>query len=296
MPPCLRLALAAAAALVSCPAPALDASPWTAEPAPFAIERSAVHPLTSAQGRHYALYVKLPPGYERAENLLRRYPVVYLTDGPYTFQVASGVTRVPFSQELFEEFILVGLSWAEGEAPADSRRRDLTPTIAADKPGSGGAADYLAFLRDVAVPWVEREYRADPARRTLAGQSYGGLFGLWVALTEPTLFRNYVLSSASLWYDHRTLFALERGVAAQRRDLAANLYFVIGSRERPGQCGHADCEVDMVADQAAMVRALQSRGYPHLRVQAKVVPGAYHETTFPVGLLWALQELFTRRR
>lgn len=117
-----------------------------------------------------------------------------------------------------------------------------------------------------------------------------------MAFTEPQLFQNYVLTSASLWYDRRTLFALERDYAARHKDLAANLFFAVGGREKPGQCGHDECEVDMVADQAAMVKALQSRRYPQLRVQAQVVPGAYHETTFPVGLLWAMQNLFMPRR
>lgn len=266
-------------------------------PPAFAIERSAVHTLTAPDSqRRYELYVKLPPGYDKPENLLRRYPVLWLNDGPYTFQVASGVSRVPFSQQLFEEFILVGVSYAQGELPADSRRRDMTPTVDADKPGSGGARAYLAFLRDIAVPFVERTYRVDPSRRTLAGQSYGALFGLWVALTEPELFQNYVLTSTSLWYDRRTLFALERDYAARHSDLPVQLFFAVGARERPGQCGHTECEIDMVADQAAMVQRLRSRGYAHLRVQAQVVPGTYHETTFPTGLLWAMQSLYMPRR
>jgi predicted alpha/beta superfamily hydrolase len=275
---------------ISLSAPADYASPA------FEIERSAVHALTaSASQRHYDLYVKLPPGYDKPENLLRRYPVLWLNDGPYTFQVASGVSRVPFSQQLFEEFILVGVSYAHGETPADSRRRDLTPTADPGKPGSGGARAYLDFLRDDALPFVERHYRADPARRTLAGQSYGGLFGLWVAFTEPSLFQNYVLTSASLWYDHRAMFALERDYAARHKDLPAQIFFAVGAREKPGQCGHSECEIDMVADQTAMVQRLRSRAYPHLRVQAQEVAGGFHETTFPVGLLWAMQSLYLRR-
>lgn len=152
---------------------------YAGAPPAFEVERSAVHTLTATNSqRRYELYVKLPPGYDAPENLLRRYPVLWLNDGPYTFQVASGVSRVPFSQQLFEEFILVGVSYAQGEMPADSRRRDLTPTAVARYPGSGGARAYLDFLRAQAIPFVERTYRVDPARRTLAGQSYGGLFGL----------------------------------------------------------------------------------------------------------------------
>ncbi len=48
------------------------------------------------------------------------------------------------------------------------------------------------------MPLVEKIYRIDAQRRTLAGQSCGGLFGLWVMLNEPELFQNYILTSTSL--------------------------------------------------------------------------------------------------
>ena len=141
------------------------------------IENSAVHRIASAVlGRSYEVYVKLPPGYDKPENAQRRYPVVYLNDGPYAFQAASGVTRVTFSQHRFEEFVIVGIGYAVGEVPMDSRRRDYTPVVDPSKPGAtGGAAAYLGFLKGEVLPFVERTYRIDPARRTLAGQSYGGL-------------------------------------------------------------------------------------------------------------------------
>lgn len=277
-------------------APPADSAP------PFQIERSHVLPLASRTlGRSYELYVKLPPGYDRPENAQRKYPVLYLTDGPYTFQVASGGTRVPFTHGTFEEFILVGLSYAQGEDPAQSRERDLTPFVdTRNKPyPTGGAQAYLDFLEREAMPLAETSYRIDPAQRTLVGQSYGALFGLWVLFTEPHLFRNYVLTSTSLWYNRRAMFPLEAKFAAQHRDLDANVYFAIGANEHPAPCGRTAGECsndDMVADQAAMVKALRSRRYPHLKVHAKVVEGAYHTTTFPVGLLWALQDLFLTHR
>ena len=272
--------------------PAADTAP------PFQIERSHVHTLASRTlGRTYDIYVKLPPGYDKPENAQRKYPAIYLTDGPYTFQVASGVTRVPFSQGTFDEFILVGLSYAQGEDSAQSRERDLTPFAdVRNKPyPTGGAAAYLDFLEHEAMPLAETAYRIDPAQRTLAGQSYGGLFGLWVLFTEPHLFRNYVLTSASLWYNRRAMFPLETKFAAQHRDLNANVYFAIGANEHPAPCGRLARECsndDMVGDQAAMVKALRSRHYRNLKVHAKIVEGAYHTTTFPVGLLWAMQDLF----
>jgi len=271
-------------------------------PPPFQVEHSAVLTIASATlKRSYELYVKLPPGYDKPENAQRRYPVLYLNDGPYTFQVASGVTRVPFNHGTFEEFVLVGVSYALGEDAVTSRERDLTPLVdIRGKPhATGGAPEYLRFLKDEAMPLVETTYRIDPNRRTLAGQSFGGLFGIWVLFNQPELFQNYILTSASLWYDQRAMFDAEAAYAKAHADLKANLYMAIGSTEHPGGCGDAPAQcptVDMVAQQAAMLKRLGARRYKNLKLHGKVVDGAFHTTTFPVGLLWALQDLYLARK
>lgn len=293
---CLSLALGV---------PAFAAAPQgaTVPAPPFQVERSAVHTLASPMlKRSYDLYVKLPPGYDKPENADRAYPVLYLTDGPYTFQVASGVTRVPFNHDTFEEFILVGLSYANGEEPVISRERDLTPLvdIRSKSHATGGARAYLDFLKSEAMPLVEKTYRIDPHRRSLAGQSFGGLFGIWVMFNEPELFQNYILTSASLWYNKRAMFDAEAAYAAKHSDLKANLYMAIGSTEYPGGCGAAVSQCpdtsNMIADQAAMLKRLAAHKYKSLHLHSKVIDGAFHTTTFPIGLLWALQDLFLVRK
>lgn len=273
-----------------------DSARSTPMTAGFVIENSAVLPIRSATlGREYEIFVKTPPGYNRPENKGRRYPVIYLTDGPYTFQVASGLSRVPFSQERFREFIIVGLSWAKGEAPAESRERDLTPWRTADGgDGAGGAPGYWAFLRDEAMPLVEGKYRVDASHRTLAGQSYGALFGLWVALTEPEHFQNYILTSPSAWFADHKIFETEASYAAQRNDLKARIYLAIGSREHPGAGGCPGCKRDMVGDQDRLARTLRARGYPNLQLRAEVIEDSYHETTFPIGLMKGMQWLYLK--
>lgn len=256
----------------------------------FEVERSAVHTIASkGLGRTYQIYVKLPPSYAEEPN--RRYPVLYLTDGPYTFQVASGVTRVPYNHQRLEEAILVGISYGSGEDPADSRRRDMTPWPDRKAPeSSGGAAAYLAFFKDEVMPLIEDRYRADAERRVLVGQSYGALFGAWVALNEPQLFSAYVLSSPSLWYAKRAMFKAEADYAKSNQDLKARIFMATGEKERASGPG----EADMVADQAAFAQAMNDRGYPGLELRSEVIAGSYHETTFPTALTHALQWLYLR--
>lgn len=296
----LALSMAALAPLGGCTQREAAAAPETRAEAratptvapPFQVERSAVHSLPSERlGRTYQIYVKTPPGYDRPENAGRRYPAVYLTDGPYAFQVASGVTRVPFNQGKLEELILVGLSYAEGEDAMDSRGRDYTPYVNSARAfRTGEAAAYLQHIESEVFPMVEGRYHIDPARRTLSGQSFGGLFGLWTALTRPELFSSYLLTSPSIWWVEPSLLETEAVYAAQHDDLKARIYLAVGSLERPGGC--RTCKADMVGDQEALVRRLRARDYPGLRIRSDVIPGTIHEMTYPVGLVHGLQWLF----
>lgn len=270
-------------------------TPGAPQPGPFAIENSAVIPIRAkTSGRDYEIFVKTPPGYDKPQNAGRRYPVIYLTDGPYTFQVASGISRVPFSQGRFDEFVIVGLSWAKGDAPADSRRRDLTPWRDPEIKGeTGGGPAHFAFLKDEVMPLVEGRYRIDPANRTLSGQSYGGVFGLWVLFHAPETFQNYILTSPSVWLAGKQALKDEATYATSHKDLKADVYLAVGSREHPGpQC--SDCERDMVGDQALLATTLRSRNYPGLRVRADVVEDSFHETTFPIGLMRGMQRLYLK--
>lgn len=297
---CGRAVLAAALIfLASCGqqgAPIAAPAPPDGQAPAFEIERSAVHTVRStALNRTYDVYVKTPPGYDAPENAGRRYPVIYLNDGPYTFQVASGVTRVPFNQGRLNEFILVGVSYAKGEDPAESRSRDLTPWVdpQTGQP-TGGAAAYLNFLKTEVMPLAEGRYRIDPSKRALSGQSYGGLFGLWVALTEPDLFADYILTSPSIWFARRAIFETEAAFAANHKDLKARIYLATGAFERPGAEGCRGCRTDMVADQQRLAKALEARNYPNLQIRSDVIAGTYHETTYPVGLIHGMQWFYLK--
>lgn len=263
---------------------------------PVTVENSERHVVTAPQigGRTYDILVRLPPRYDAAENAGRRYPVLYLTDGGYTFFTAAGTVRLPFNQNRLDHAILVGLPTANNEDGMVSRRRDLTPW---DQPGSpspgGGAAAYLEFIRQQVFPLIEGRYRADPARRILVGQSYGGLFGLWAALTEPGLFSGYLLTSPSLWYNKRALFDLEARIGPTLKDLPGRIYFATGGLERPGGC--PTCTTDMVAQMNEMTRRLRARRWPGLTVRADTIAGTIHETTFPVGLVHGLMWLLPPR-
>ena len=248
---------------------------------------SVVHEIRSDRlGRAYDLYVRTPPEYASEANALRRYPVIYINDAHYTFQTGAGVTLSPMRHGGLEPAILVAISYAEGEGGADSRGRDLTPVPNPDRPDkSGGARAYLTFIKDEVIPFVEATYRTDPARRTLTGQSYGGLFGAFALFEEPGLFADYILTSASLWYGEGVMFDIEAEFARTHRALPARVYFAIGETETPSSNSG---RYDMVGDQKRFADQLRSRNYDGLTVRDEVVEGGTHLTTFPIGLLRGL--------
>ncbi len=271
------------------------------------------YPLTNTEviripaktlGRDYEYVVTLPFGY--TSDPARKYPVLMYTDVPQSVNLITGMHRRLRSGERgLQDAILVGLGYAVGDTGEYSRRRDYTPTphgdidAASDMPGRavayGEAEPYRQHLKDEVFPELERRYRIDPEQRIYLGHSYGGLFGTHVLLTDPAMFRKYVLISPSLWYGRRLLIARERGYAMRHKDMPAQVYFMIGGDETvpdPDTEPHSASRMAMVEDMDEMVRNLSARGYPGLSVQQKVFPGEDHGSVYvPAvreGLEWAL--------
>lgn len=251
-----------------------------------------------ASGRDYDIEVTLPSDYEASA--ARRYPVLYYADGGHLGATANCLAKEPRRLEalklikllhrqgrLAEEPILIGLSYAKGEGFAGSRARDYTPV--ADKPGYGGAAAYQAYLAKTVIPYVEAHYRADPARRLYWGHSYGGLLGARIVLTQPGLFRSYILGSPSLWFADHAIFGLADDYAKANSDLKANVLIYVGgeeiSRYDPARRGSTR---DMVSDVRTFEARLKALGYAGLSVHSLVVPGKNHRTTIPPGFTWAI--------
>ena len=256
----------------------------------FEIPRTITHTIDSkVLGRSYDIYVKLPLGYDKKKNAQQSYPVIYLNDGPYTFQVASGVTRLPIAAKKMTPVILVGISFAKGEKPRLSRTLDLTPVVDKQWKGkTGGGLNYLSFIETEVIPLIEKTYRADSSQRTLSGQSFGGSFGVLALFSKPQLFKNYVLTSPSIWFGHPYLFELEEQFAKENTDLNANIYFATGQFEQK-QYGKYN---DMVTQQNELVAKLRSRKYSNLNIRAEIIEGAHHETTFPIAFTKGIQWLY----
>lgn len=236
--------------------------------------------------RKYDLYVKLPNDYFRDENRSKRYPVLYLNDGPYTFKVAAGVTH--FSS--MDKAIVVGISFAHGENGQFSRVRDLTPEEDKSwkKYETGGAPKYLKFIEGEVFSFIEKKYRTDVSKRILSGHSLGGSFGAWVLVTKPELFSGYILTSPSLWFKDDLIFELEERYARNNASLNATVFIATGALETIEN----GMRNDMVDGHEKFVKRLRSRKYKGIEVRDEVVVGTDHYSTFPVGLAKGLNLIY----
>ena len=273
-------------------ADAQTATASAAEGAPYLLTGTQVWSVPDpVSGRDYEVFVSLPASYEAEPN--RRYPVLYVTDADYAFPIIRQIARrVNLDGPVIEEFILVGLSYAKGDGGADSRRRDYTPTPNGPRNSAGsvhgGGAAYQTYLKTQALPFIEQNFRTDPARRVLLGHSYGALLGSQIMFTDPAMFSGYVLGSPSFWFDKRHMMKMEADYARSHRDLPAEVFMYVGGFEGPGPTPRHSTDTDMVGDMHTMERLLKSRAYPGLTIQSTVLQDEDHLTVAPVGFTRAL--------
>lgn len=179
---------------------------------------------SSATGRTYHVYVRLPQGYD--PNAATRYPVVYVLDGDTLFPILAATHLFLNYDEKLPEAIVVGIAYGGFDPAVNKRDIDYTAPSADAKPGQDGAPRFLAFLKNELVPSIEKRYRADPAKRVLLGQSRGGYFVLWSALEAPDLFWARVVSNPTLAPGRARFFL------APAPHTAANLKVAVASGSR----------------------------------------------------------------
>ena len=233
---------------------------------------------------------KMPEGF--------RLPVIYVLDGNTLFPMVSQMVNLnaSFSRTL-PAVLVVSIGY-----PADSslnnaenikeqlsrRRRDLSPATSATTPppGSGGASDFLAFIRNDLKPFVDARYAMDPNDQTLIGHSMAGLFTAYAFLTAPDAFSRYIAVSPSLFWDERALIKQAGTPAVRKARGPARLFVSVGgleTRERMGE--------DMIGVATDFVSVLQQQNVPGLTVSFHVFQDENHMSVIPAAFMRGLREV-----
>lgn len=267
------------------------------------LERTEIRELHSnIVGQNYELYISLPHSYKTSDTT---YPVIFLLDPYRAFSMVKGFTDVltaPFP--ILPEVILVGIGYG-GEGInarlnyALGRVRDYSPVQnsateewyeqAIEKAGipnidvtSGGAPQFLQFIKKELFPFIESNYRIDTNVRMLSGYSFGGLFGLYALFHDPNLFDKYFIGSPSIGFNNEITFEYESNYANNHKDLKAEIFMSVGEKE--------ESYTKYIEE---MVEQLKSHNYKSLKLTVVIFENESHITCYPAAMSRGLIELFS---
>ena len=153
---------------------------------------------------HRTINIYLPNSYHT--DSLKKYPVIYLLDGSKEedfIHIGGIVQFCSFSWiNIIEESIVVGIANVD-------RKRDFTypSTMEIDHkefPTSGKSDRFIDFIGKELQKMIAEKYRIT-AKKTIIGQSLGGLLATEILFKNPNMFDNYIIVSPSLWWDNENL-------------------------------------------------------------------------------------------
>lgn len=166
--------------------------------------------------------VVLPPGYKA--DLGKKYDVTYVLDGNWNTKLVADVEQLLGDEGRIPHNIIVSLFNTD-------RNRDFLPTHNESNRTSGGADQFLNFLKKELIPYINKTYPSD-GENTIFGHSFGGVFVTYALLTEPQLFSSYIAADPSYWWDNNVLLTM---IPAKLRTLAVtNRLLYVTGREGAG--------------------------------------------------------------
>lgn len=270
------------------------------------IPATEVRPLRStAVDRDYLISVALPFRYHEFPE--RTYPVIYVLDANLFFGMVVEMARtlsirVPFCRP-FPDAVIVGIGYPVTGSLAEShaqvmhlRMRDFLPTRDEGAEGfiqdvfpiqshiaSGGAPHFLQFIEQELTPWVNANYRVDPADSTLMGFSWGGEFALYALFHQPRLFQRYVVGSPDLPHGNGAVLDYEQAYAQHQKQLPVRLYLAYGELELN------DYERPFLE---RFLAALETRHYAGFQLTYQTIPNYDHCAVVAPAFLAGLLAVF----
>ncbi len=164
------------------------------------------------------ILVRVPATYNQPGT---KFPTLYMLDAhaPQNAMMAGIVDQQVWGG-MMPEMIIVGIQ-------NTNRVRDMTPTVVANRAGSGGGEKFLEFIEKEVIPLVEKNYRTQPFR-VFAGHSLAGLAVVNSFVSRPDLFDSYIAASPFLHWDNN--FVVKRAEAAfkQNKDWKKTMFIALG--------------------------------------------------------------------
>jgi predicted alpha/beta superfamily hydrolase len=138
---------------------------------------------------------------ESTQQPAARFETLYVLDGDWNTKIVIEIVNFMRQLGMIPPVIVVSVPNYIDAHGVNSRDRDLTPSAVEDEPRSGGASQFLAFLKVELIPFVDQHYPTNGIH-LVHGHSYGGLFLMYVLENEPQLFDAYLILDPAMWWDH----------------------------------------------------------------------------------------------
>ncbi len=232
-------------------------------------------------GINYQISTWFPPEYPKPGY---KYPVIYLTDAEVLLGQIAPMILYLFYGGMVPECLIVGLGHHISDLDDWAKARDIDydpPENPMSETGQKRADDFLLFLKQELIPFIETTYPADPADRCLAGFSSGGMFTLYALLHEPDLFLRYLIASATFEIMMPHFLAYEEELAKKRTSLPVHAFLSAG-----------ELEEDIVPGLQQLVDQLHRRNYEGLRLNTLIDPGEGHFSTGPTAFCKGFKAIY----
>jgi uncharacterized protein len=228
----------------------------------------------------FDIYVTLPANYDTAKTC----SIVYYLDA--SINSGNHLRKLIASQpdSLTKNMIFAGIGHRGNFH--EKRRRDFIPPEmheGSTSPGNdknyGQADRFYTFLITKVIPSIESKYRVN-AQRTLAGHSFGGLFGFYCLFKKDRQFQKFIAMSPSLWVNNYNILEYEAAYAADESALPVFLYLSAGGRENLNY---------ILQGNRKMKALLEKRNYKGLSFESAIHKGKTHNSQVLVSLSYLLK-------
>jgi len=239
-------------------------------------------------GENYQIQVSLPVNYLSYDYA---FPVLYVLDGDKSFGMTKEIADWLMWFAEIRDIIIVGISYGQGtDSWWEKRERDYTHSNdSLNAKGSlkktGGADNFLRFVRNELIPVINKKYKALPDRNALMGISYGGMLASYVLFSQPDLFKSYIIIGPTLVWNHGSILNMEKRYFNDNKSLNKMVYIAYGSEDSKGW---------VINPTEDFLKNIQMHNYEGLKLTHQVLEGETHISAYATALTHGLKILFRR--